>query len=61
MDLLGKNGVLPQKITLETYKNLIKFILKSILSQFDVLSVQKYVHGQVQGFSTSTSKKVLVK
>ena len=56
IDLLGKNGVCLEESHLKHLNNLIKCILKPILSQFDVLSVQKCVHGQFQRFSTGTSK-----
>ena len=44
INLLGKNGVCLK----DHARNLIKFILKPKLSQFDALSVQKCVHRQVQ-------------
>ena len=55
IDLLGKNGVCLEESRLKHLSNFIKCILKPILSQFDVLSVQKCVHGQVQGFSKTPS------
>ena len=43
----------------ERLNNLIKLILKPILSQFYALSIQKCVHRQVQGFSTGTCQIIL--
>ena len=50
----------PQTKFAGAYNNLIKCILKPILSQFDVLSIKNCNHRQVQRFSTGTSKIILV-
>ena len=60
IDLLGKNGVCLEESHKKDLINLIKCILKPILSQFDVLSVKKCDHGKVQRCSTGTSKIILV-
>ena len=60
INLLGKNGVRLEESHLKHLNNLMQLILKPILLQFDVLSVQKCVHRQVQRFSTGTCKIILI-
>ena len=51
IDLLGKNGACPEVSNKKPLNNLIKFILKPILSQFDVASVQNAFTDMFSGFN----------